>query len=270
MKQLLTYFGLAYLISWAIWLPLYGHIFGLNNLPTLPFHHAFGGLGPLIASCLTTWIFLKKEGLKKLLAKCLQIKPFIYLVIALFSPFILAFFALLISYFIDKYPINLSELLRIKEFPQFNLLTFFIYNVIFFGFGEEVGWRGFALPRLQNKFNALTASIVLTVFWALWHLPLFFYRSGYMTMGMTGIFGWFFSLLTGSILLTWLYNSSRASILICAVFHSTVDIAFTADFANKNIMNYMGFLITVWGILTILIFKPKNLAIDVREKNDYR
>jgi uncharacterized protein len=267
MKQLLTFFTLAFIISWIIWLPLYGNIFGLSNLPTLPFHHAIGGLGPLIASFLTTWIFLKKEGLKNLLAKCLQIKPLIYLAIALFSPFILALIAIVISYFVDKTPINLSGLLRTKEFPQFNLLTFFIYNVIFFGFGEEVGWRGFALPRLQNKLNALTASIVLTLFWALWHLPLFFYRPGYTTMDFAGIAGWVFSLLTGSILLTWLYNSSRASILICAVFHSTIDIAFTTDISGKNTISYMGFLITVWGILTLIIFKPKNLATNEREKN---
>jgi uncharacterized protein len=265
MKQLLTYFSLAFLISWVIWLPLYGHIFGLSNLPSLPFQHAIGALGPLIASFLTTWVFLKKEGLKKLLAKCFQIKPLIYLAIALFSPFILAFLAVLISYFINKTAINFSGLLTTKEFPQFNLLTFFIYNLVFFGFGEEVGWRGFALPRLQNKMNALKAGILLTVFWALWHLPLFFYRPGYTTMDTAGIFGWVFSLLTGSILLTWLYNSSRASILICAVFHSTIDIAFTADIAGKNIINYMGFLITIWGILTILILKPKNLATNNRE-----
>ena len=260
MKQLLTYFVLAYFISWTIWLPLYGHIFGINNLPVLPFHHAFGGFGPLIASSLTTWIFLKKHGVKKLLVKCFQIKPLIYLAVALLSPFILAFLSSLVSYFVNKSPLNFSGHLTIKEFPKLNLLTFFIYNLAFFGFGEEVGWRGFALPHLQNKMNALSASIVLTLFWALWHLPLFFYRPVYTTMDIAGIFGWFFSLLTGSILLTWLYNSSRGSILICAVFHSTIDIAFTADFANKNIVNYMGLLITVWGILTILIFKPKKLS----------
>jgi len=68
MKQLLTYFGLAYLISWTISLPLYGHIFGINNLPVLPFHNAFGRLGPLVASFLTTFIFLKKDSIKKLFA----------------------------------------------------------------------------------------------------------------------------------------------------------------------------------------------------------
>ena len=270
MKQLLIFFGLAYLISWTIWLPLYGHIFGLTNLPTIPFNHAIGGFGPLIASFFTTFFFLKTDGVKKLLAKCFQIKPLTYLAIALFSPFVLAFIASVTSHFINKTPINISGLLTTKEFPQWSLLTFFFYNLMFFGFGEEVGWRGFALPRLLNKSNALTASILLTLFWALWHLPLFFYRPGYTTMEWTGILGWVFSLLTGSILLTWLYNSSRASILICAVFHSTIDIAFTADIADKNIMNYMGFLITVWGILTIIFLKPKNLATNERETSTSR
>lgn len=267
MKQLTTYFLLAYLISWTIWFPLYGHIFGLTNLPTLPYHHGLGGLGPLIAAFLTTWIYKRKGGVNLLIKKCLQIKPLVYLVIALLSPFLLVFIATIINFFFDKTLINLSGLLSCKEFPQFNLFTFFIYNIIFFGFGEEVGWRGFALPRFQVKFNALTSSIILTIFWALWHFPAFFYRPGYTSMDFAGIFGWVFSLLTGSVLLTWLYNSSRASILICAVFHSTINIAFTADLADKNIVNYMGFLITVWGILTIIILKPKNLATDERQKN---
>lgn len=186
--------------------------------------------------------------------------------VGLFSPFVLAIMAALISRVIDNTPLQFSELLTTKEFPQWNLLSFFIYNALFFGLGEEVGWRGFALPRFQNNLNALSASIVLTIFWALWHLPLFFYRPGYTSMDWSGIMGWVFSLLTGSILLTWLYNSSRASILICAIFHSTIDIAFTADMATNSIVNYMGLLITVWGILTIIVFKPKNLATNNREK----
>lgn len=260
MKQLLTYFGFAYIISWIIWLPLYGHILGLTNLPSLTFQHALGALGPLIASFITTFIFLKKEGLKVLLKKCFQVKPIIYLTIALLSPFLLAIIAIVINHFITKTPISLTGLLTTKEFPNFNLITLLMYNLVFFGFGEEVGWRGFALPQLQNKMNALTASIVLTLFWAFWHLPLFFYRPGYTSMDSVAIIGWILSLLTGSILLTWLFNSTKGSILICAIFHSTIDIAFTADFTDKNIINYMGFLITVWGIGLIIIFKPKTLA----------
>ncbi|MGB5272365.1 MAG: type II CAAX endopeptidase family protein [Eudoraea sp.] len=266
MKILITYFGFAYIISWIVWFPLYGQELGLKVMPIIPFQHGIGGLGPLVASFLTTWIYYKNKGLKKLFKKCIQIKPILYLVIALLTPFLLALIATIMNSAINEAPINLSGLLTVKEFPNFNLLTFFIYNLIFFGFGEEVGWRGFALPRIQNKFNALTSSILLTIFWAFWHLPLFFNGPGYTSMEFTDVFGWFFSLLTGSILLSWLFNSSKGSILICAVFHSTIDIAFTADFADQNIVNYMGFLITVWGILTIIYFKPKNLAKIEREK----
>lgn len=266
MRQLTIFFGFAYLISWLIWLPLYGHIFGLDFLPSLPFQHAIGGLGPFIASFITTWLLEKERGVKQLLRKCLQTRPLAYFSIALLSPFLLAIIAMSMGYMIDKTPMDLVGLMKSKEFPHFTLLTSFIYNLVFFGFGEEVGWRGFALPRFQNKFNALTSSIILTVFWALWHWPLFFYRPGYTYMDIAGILGWVFSLLTGSILLTWLFNSSKGSIFICAVFHSTIDIAFTADLADESIINYMGFLITIWGVLTILVFKPKNLARVEREK----
>jgi membrane protease YdiL (CAAX protease family) len=265
MKQVITFFGLSYFISWFVWLPFYGHLIGLSNLPLLPYQHALGGLGPLLAAILTTWIFLKNQGVKALLKQIFQIKPIIYLLVALFSPFLLSVLAALINYIIYKTPINLSALLIAKEFPHFHLVTFFIYNLIFFGFGEEVGWRGFALPRLQTKTNALTASIILTFFWALWHWPLFFYRPNYMAMGLSGILGWLFSLLTGSVLLTWLYNSSKASILVCAIFHATIDIAFTADFSDQGMVGIMGFLITLWGILTIIIFKAQNLSFKKRQ-----
>jgi uncharacterized protein len=260
MKPLLLFFALAYLISWIIWLPLYGHVFGLANLPTFTYNHGLGGLGPLLAASITTGIFQGRQGMQQLIAKCIQFRPIIYLFIALLSPFLLAFLAACISHFVDGMPIQMQGLGTTKEYPEFSFLLFFFFNLIFFGFGEEVGWRGFALPRFQNKFNALVSTLFLTVFWAAWHLPLFFYRPGYAAMGMGGITGWILSLLTGSILLTWMYNSSRASILICAVFHATIDISFTADFSNPDIVQYMGVLITIWGILTILIFKPRNLS----------
>lgn len=70
--------------------------------------------------------------------------------------------------------------------------------------------------------------------------------------------GWLVSILTGSVLLTWLFNATGGSIFICAVFHSTIDIAFTANVADEKIIGYMGALITIWGILTIVLLKTKN------------
>lgn len=258
MKPLIVYFIIAYLVSWLIWLPLYGHIFRLHDLPVFAFNHALGGLGPLLAAFITTLIFSGKQGLRLLLQRSIQVKPFIYFAIALLAPFFLALLASLIVFISDRAPLHLAALLTNKEFPEWSLLSFFLYNLVFFGFGEEVGWRGFALPRLQAKSHMLMATIILALLWALWHWPLFFYRPGYVTMGWAGILGWFFSLLTGAILLTWLYNVSRGSIFICAIFHSTIDIAFTADFATGKMVNYLGFLITVWGIATAFLLGSRN------------
>lgn len=106
------------------------------------------------------------------------------------------------SHLLNGHSVELSGLLVAKEFPEFNFVIFLAYNLLFFGFGEEVGWRGFALPRLRDRHNALWASLIVTLFWALWHWPLFPYRPGYTDIDIGGSFGWMFSLATGSVLLT--------------------------------------------------------------------
>ena len=129
-----------------------------------------------------------------------------------------------------------------------------------FGYGEETGWRGFALPRLQARHSAWVVSLLLTLGWALWHLPLFFYRPGYTSMDAAGVAGWFFSLLTGAVLLTWLYNESEGSILVVALFHASVDVAFTSRIASPEVVNVAGALITAWGIVVLVAAGPRRLS----------
>ena len=108
MKQLITFFALAYLISWLIWLPLYGHIFGLQGLPVLPYHHAIGTFGPMLAAFITTGIYKGKASLRLLAKKCVKPRPLVYLLLALLSPFAIAVIAIGISYIINGTPMNLS------------------------------------------------------------------------------------------------------------------------------------------------------------------
>lgn len=260
MKQLFVFFGLAVFISWLIWLPLYAPSLGIEGLPVVPFHHALGAFGPLIAAFLTTYVFSGKHEVSTLLRKMVDPGRILYLIIALGAPFLLLYMAVMADQLFNGTAVHAGDALQAKEFPGMHIAVFFLYNLFFFGFGEEAGWRGFALPRLQKKMNALQASCVLTVFWALWHIPLFLYRPGYTGMDVAGISGWVLSLLTGSVLLTWLYNSTAGSILVCAVFHSTIDVAFTANISGGNITNYLGMLVTLWGIAVILIFKPAQLS----------
>ncbi len=266
-RQLVIFFALAYLISWIIWLPLYLPAFGIQGwYPVLPYQHGLGGLGPMLAALITTAVFQKREGITALVKAMCAWKSLLYLFIALISPFVLNVLAGLIGYLTTGQAPDFSGLGASREFSNFTPLTFFLYNLLFFGFGEETGWRGFALPRLQSKYSALAASLLLSIFWALWHWPLFLYRPGYIGMDVVGVFGWLFSLVTGSVLLTWLFNSSRGSVLACAIFHATVDIAFTSDFADDLIVQYTGMLITIWGIATVFWFKPRALSRVARIK----
>ncbi|TCM51398.1 CAAX prenyl protease-like protein [Kribbella sp. VKM Ac-2568] len=104
---------------------------------------------------------------------------------------------------------DLGEFLGSKEYPNVGWELVLI-EVIFFGCGEESGWRGYALDALRaDGRTAYAASTVLAIFWAGWHLPLFFYAHGLATLSPLLVPGWLVSLLFGSYLTTWLYRSSR-------------------------------------------------------------
>ena len=79
-------------------------------------------------------------------------------------------------------------------------------------------------------------------------------------MDTADIAGWFFSLLTGVILLTWLYNESRGSLLVVALFHATIDVAFTSTISSQPVVNVTGALITVWGIMVLVTAGPRYLS----------
>jgi len=86
--------------------------------------------------------------------------------------------------------------------------------------GEEIGWRGFALPRLQSKYNALLSSILLGVFWAIWHIPLWIAND---KLGLDLIRA-VATITTYTILFTWVYNNTAGSVLLAWLFHASMTI----------------------------------------------
>jgi uncharacterized protein len=123
-----------------------------------------------------------------------------------------------------------------------------------------------AASRFHDSSNAFNSALLLSVFWAIWHVPLFLYRPGYAGMDLSGMAGWCFSMLMGSVLLTWLFNSSKGSILVCAIFHAFVDVAFTSYLSNDRIVNITGLLITIYAIAVLIIFRPEHLSFSDRVK----
>lgn len=246
---LILFFFLAYFISWMVWLPLYLPHFGIGTLPVLPYHHAIGAYGPLLSAIVVSGLLKKDLNHLSFPAHLFKWKaPVFWYIIALLSPFVLYCLAFSIASLIAGQHGSISDFGKSIEFPHMSFLSFFLYNLITFGIGEEIGWRGFALPLFQERFSAFTSTIILSMVWAVWHLPLFLYRPGYTTMDVFGIMGWYLSLLTGAILLTWIYNKTKGSLLVVSIFHATIDIAFTSV-KDSAITNTMGALITLWGIV---------------------
>jgi membrane protease YdiL (CAAX protease family) len=103
------------------------------------------------------------------------------------------------------------------------------------GFGEEIGWRGFALPVLQRRYSPLTAALLVTPIWALWHLPFFFTVATYRAFPPAGYVGFVFGLACGSVILAWLYNRTGGSILACAVWHGVYNLETGTVAANSTI-----------------------------------
>lgn len=126
--------------------------------------------------------------------------------------------------------------------------------------GEEFGWRGFALSRLQCRYNALWASLILGVIWACWHIPIFFLPSAPLSdfpLFLAGI-------MAGSVLLTWLYNSTGNSLLIVMVAHAGFDLVLI----NVPLLAVNGLLLPILIMLmycaaatiVVLVTGPHNLC----------
>ena len=255
-SELAYYFAITYAISWLLWSPYYAGNWFPRSWHTSPFFHFAGALGP----CLGAFVVRQSFGQKNQRTRATGRELVLPVLTALLLPFLVLGLSLFISY-LSTGRISITGLGKSHELPNISLLPFLLLNVVVIGVGEEAGWRGFALPLLQTRFSALHASLLLSIGWALWHWPLFFYpNSSFYTMTWMGVVGWMFSLVLGSVLLTWLFNWSKGSMLVCAMFHGTMDITFTAPYVDASVTSYNGMLITLTGILVILVFKPTDLS----------
>jgi len=256
-----AYFTCACLISWTLWLPLWLPGLGGPAPPVLPWHHALGAAGPFAAAFLVAARCEGRTGVLRLTrALGLWRGRIPWLVLATFGPLAVLAAAVLVARLAGQANASFAGFGVSREFPQLSAVGLFLYNVFTFGYGEETGWRGFALPRLQRRHGAFTATLLLTIGWAVWHAPLFLYRPGYASMGPGAIAGWFLSLLTGAVLLTWLFNGSRGSVLVVALFHASIDIVFTSDVASTFVVNAAGTMITIAGIVVLIVFGPRTLS----------
>ena len=128
-----------------------------------------------------------------------------------------------------------------------SLLGIFVY-VLFLGgaLGEEPGWRGFALPRLQSVHGPLLGTLILGPLWALWHLPLFFTPWNELTAFNVVVFVLATTCL--AIMYTWVFNNTKGSVLIAVLLHASFNASVTGILAPL----FPAPILSDYGLLPIL------------------
>ncbi len=219
--KLILYFLLSYLLSWCVFVPLALQARGvLSGLPA--WLHLLGAYGPLLAAFLTALAFEGADGARRLLAQMTRWRiGWGWWLAALGSPLLLFGGATLLSNLFGS-PAGWNAFGRVDELPGLGGLAGWAVWMLTFGLGEETGWRGFALPHLQRRYSARTATLILGLLWAAWHAPTFFYN---YELSAFSVLAFTVSILSGALLLTWLYNSTGGSVLATLVWHGAFNAA---------------------------------------------
>lgn len=131
--------------------------------------------------------------------------------------------------------------------------------------GEELAWRGFALPRLQAKYSALTSSLILGAIWTIFHLPLFFTASG-TSQADQSFPNFMVSTVALTILFTWMYNNTRGSVLMAYLLHASAN-TWTRVLPIDHASSTLSWLVTGLIVLTAALVILRNGAENLSRQN---
>jgi membrane protease YdiL (CAAX protease family) len=152
-----------------------------------------------------------------------------------------------------------TSLGHVNFLPELGLAAWGLWFVTS-GLGEELGWRGFALPQLQRTRSAMTSTLLLAIGWAGWHLPAFFYLPSYTAMGPAVLPGFFLGVLAGAIVLTWLYNSSGGSVLAAVLWHASFNFVTASPNAGGLVAAVTSMLVIAWAVVIVWQYDPATLS----------
>ena len=262
-RNLILFILIAFGWTWLFYLPsiLSPTGGGRTSTGNIELHililEIIGNFGPLVGAVSLTFINEGKEGIKQLWKRFwnFHIKKKWVIVIFLLFP-IMSGIAFLTAIFTEGL---ILELIWLSQ-PWLLILWFFMLFTFAGGLAEEFGWRGYAIDRLQAKYNALYSSILLGVIWAFWHLP-FWFVSG--SSHQKSSFLWFLVFVIFlSILYTWIYNNTEGNLLASTIFHAMSNLAIIIIFPlgqTSNGILYYTLIIIIFAVLIMIIFNPKTL-----------
>jgi hypothetical protein len=224
-----------------------------------------GAISSSLAAIILVVVEGRKGGLRELLGRFLIWRVGIqWWAFALLFTIIPSVAALYLFNLLGGPPVDWSGLP-----PLYTVVPTFIILTVAAGIGEEFGWRGFLLPRLQTRHNALISSLIVGVIWAIWHIPLFFIKgTGQYDIQSQGgllpaILGYSIFVIFSSIQFTWVFNNTKGSVLLAAVMHGATNAwggyidVFRGHFGG--ILTFVVVSVLV-SIIIVLMAGPTNLS----------
>lgn len=249
------FLALAFAITWLLVLPLVLVGAGLVTWRVSPHWHVLGALGPLLAALVVTVAVDGRAGVRRLLGSVVRWRVGLpWLLLGLVSPLVLFAVAVLgVTVATGAWPDVGAWSGRDAAWWLGGLAAALAYGV-----GEETGWRGFLLERLQRRRSALSATFVLTLAWAAWHVPMFAYRFDF---GGVEVVGFFVGLFAGAIVLTALFNGSGGSVFVVAAWHAIWNVVnILALPVSMSVVATMSTLVMVAAVVVVVVWGPRRLA----------
>ncbi len=256
-SALWMFFVFVFCWTWSFWIA--AAVFGISAQSTSGITlEILGLLGPMLGGIGFTYFTQSKERWLEYWVRIIDLKriePKWYLTIFLFIP---ALFT--IAVLLDVASSGNAALVLIGErvapflAAPLTLVPFLLSVFIYGPLPEELGWRGYALDQLQDRWNALVSSLVLGAIWALWHLPLFFIRDTlFYSHGAWSPWFWEFmaEVIPFAVVFTWIFNNTRRSTLAAILFHFMANL--TPDLANVTAgTNFYSMLLWIVAALVVL------------------
>jgi membrane protease YdiL (CAAX protease family) len=258
-RLLLAYFVLAFALTWGGTL-LY-HFAGPQGGQRLPSLAAFPGIvfwyyGPALAALAVMWVGEGKAGVARLLRRFLvwRVGWRWYAFIALY-PLALHLLVSGIGWLTGG---SAPRFFETEGIPGGNrwlvFLMLVLYHTLVRGIGEETGWRGFALPRMQSRWGSLRGSLLLGVVWGAWHFNPANFGVLLSPLGIAV----FFNIVATTVIYTWVYNHTQGSLLVAALFHMTLNVAewiVPVGLMTGTLSNLIIQAVVLWLVVLGLVLK---------------
>jgi uncharacterized protein len=246
-RPLVAFFVAAFTWSWALWT-----LAARTDLPgALPELLRIGGrFGPSSAAVAVTLVVAGRPGLARLLASLRRWRApaSLWLIVSL-GPVVVVLAAIGLAAVLGTPPGDFND-----PAAAYLVLPAFVVILVAGGpLGEELGWRGFALDRLQERVGPVAASLMLGVVWGLWHLPLFLDTSQVQFSLPLGLY--LGQTITTAVIYTWVWNRTR-SLPLVLVLHTTTNLAagvfpLLAPEAPTDLA--FGLAVTIAGVLALVL-----------------